>query len=94
MQEVGVPTADQKIMLYDQVIDNFFTTERPFVLKFDQDFRFGRQSIVVTETNLTEVYTNFLNTGKKRMSDLLKKGDHTDYIIEEFLEGPEYSLHI
>jgi phosphoribosylamine--glycine ligase len=94
MQSIGVPTAKHKTFLYDEIIDNFFTIERPFVLKFDQDFRFGRQSIVVTENNLNEVYTNFLDTGKTRMSDLLKKGDHTDYIIEEFLAGPEYSLHI
>ncbi len=90
----GVPTADYKVYTKEELFKNFLTISRPFVLKYDSDTRYGRQTIIVTNSNYQEEYEALLEFGGTRTLHLHGPFVDQKFIVEEFVEGlREYSYH-
>ena len=97
-KELGIPTPDHIIVKGSELIEKFPTFKRPFVLKYDQDYRVGMQTIIVTDDNWEEELKRFTDgNGFKSILNMLYKTDYNNlnFIIEEFVEGAkEYSYHV
>jgi len=95
LKGLGIPTPNSKSMKAQDLVDNFFTIPRPYVIKFERDWRAGLQTVVVTDDSVVQEYENLLKYGLKR--NLNKEfGEYVDqYVsIEDFIEGiQEYSWH-
>ena len=96
-KELGIPTPEHTIIKGYELIEKFRTFKRPFVLKYDQDYRVGMQTIIVTDDNWEEELKRFTDgIGFKFILPALHKKDYQNlnFIIEEFIEGVrEYSYH-
>jgi phosphoribosylamine-glycine ligase len=77
-----------------ELINNFFKIPRPFVLKFNEDYRLGLQTLVVTDDNFQETY-NYLNIhGNKKWQKGMPEFVNQTFIVEEFIYFKrEYSYH-
>jgi phosphoribosylamine--glycine ligase len=92
--DAGVPTADYRVYTKEELFKNFLTIPRPFVLKYDGDTRYGRQTIIVTDRNYQEEYEALLEFGGTRTLHLHGPFVDQKFIVEEFVEGlREYSYH-
>jgi phosphoribosylamine--glycine ligase len=90
----GVPTADYKVYTKKELFNNFLKIPRPFVLKYDSDIRYGRQTIIVTDSNYQEEYEALLEFGGTRTLQLHGPFVDQKFVVEEFVEGlREYSYH-
>lgn len=90
-KELGIRTPDYQVVDYDTLIENFYEYNRPFVLKFDRDFRGGRQTLIVRDNNCKEIYTEIKTHGRTK---LRSSEENKNFIIEQFLVGKEHSLHV
>ena len=93
LARLNIPTPSSKLLKIDEVLENFWTYRRPFVLKYDQDYKEGLQTIVVSNQTAELVYNTLVSSGKQRTSKYLAKTDHEYIIKEDFVEGVEYSYH-
>lgn len=95
LKEAGVPTPDHRVVSMDELIETFEAIPRPFVLKYDQDWRAGRQTIVVTDENYEEEYLILKTEGSKRSSYyIMGRWESPTFAVEEYVEGVrEYSYH-
>ena len=94
LEKIGVPTPKYQILSLEEVLEYFKDIPRPFVLKYDQDWRYGLQTVVITDDNVDSEYKYICQQGDKRFT--LNIGDfiNQQFIIEEFLTGSrEYSYH-
>ena len=94
LEKIGVPTPKYQILNLEEVLEYFKDIPRPFVLKYDQDWRYGLQTVVITDDNVDPEYEYICQQGNKRFT--LNIGDfiNQQFIIEEFLKGSrEYSYH-
>lgn len=95
LRSLGIPTAGYRELSLDKVIAQFFNFKRPFVMKFDRDWRAGLQTVVVTDENISEEY-NKLTAVEASTRFLECFGDFVDqkFIIEDYIEGTaELSYH-
>jgi phosphoribosylamine--glycine ligase len=90
-KELGIRTADYFVVEYSELLDNFYNYARPFVLKFDQDFRAGRQTLIVRNDNCDEIYNEIKTQGKTKFKST---EENKNFIIEQYLAGNEHSLHV
>ena len=96
LEDLKIPSPKYSVLSYDKLVEQFFNIPRPFVFKFDEDYRDGLQTVIVSDDNVIDEYQLLLVSGKDRY---LKKvlGDFVDqkFIVEEFVEGVrEYSYHV
>lgn len=95
LRSLGIPTAGYRELSLDKVIAQFFDFKRPFVMKFDRDWRAGLQTVIVTDENISEEY-NKLTDAASSTRFLECFGDFVDqkFIIEDYIEGTaELSYH-
>jgi phosphoribosylamine---glycine ligase len=96
LNQLGIPTPNYQIMKKDVLLAEFFNIPRPFVLKYEQDYRYGLQTIIVNNDNHEEYYQYLLSMeGTKRFTTDIH-GEFVDlhFIIEEFVVGTrEISYH-
>lgn len=90
-KDLNIRTPDYQVVDYDQLLNKFYNFKRPFVLKYDQDFRSGRQTLIVRDDNVEEIFLEIKTKGKTK---LLNKQENKQFIVEEFIIGKEHSLHI
>ena len=96
LEDLKIPSPRYSVLSYDKLVEQFFNIPRPFVFKFDEDYRDGLQTVIVSDDNVIDEYQLLLVSGKDRY---LKKvlGNFVDqkFIVEEFVEGVrEYSYHV
>lgn len=94
INELGIPTPRFEIVDLQTAIDNFKLWPVPYVLKFDQDYREGLQTLVITDHNINECYNEFLLNGSQRDMKALGQFVDQQFIKEEFIQGREYSYHV
>lgn len=95
LRKLGIPTAGYRELSLDKVIAQFFNFKRPFVMKFDRDWRAGLQTVVVTDENVSEEYDKLI-AAESSTRFLECFGDFVDqkFIIEDYIEGTaELSYH-
>jgi len=93
-KQLGIPTPLH--VVYDQPVlfENFMNLKRPFVLKFDQDWRMGKQTIIVTDENVNEVFAELLENGTKRHHPSFPPFHDQKFIVEDYLPGYEYTFQV
>lgn len=90
-KDLGIRTPDYNVVDYEQLLKDFEDYKRPFVLKYDQDFRGGRQTLIVRDDNYQEIFTEIKTRGRTKFRST---EENKKFIVEEFLTGKEHSLHI
>lgn len=95
LKKLNIPTADYHELSLTDVVQKFFEFKRPFVLKFDQDWRAGLQTVIVTDNNVDEEYSNLTNEETShRFLDCFGEFVNQKFIVEEYIEGTaELSYH-
>ena len=94
LKELDIPTPDYYEITATELIDKFFDIKRPFVLKFDQDWRAGLQTIIVTDDNVQEEFIRFKETGTTRHLSCFGDFKNQTVIVEEYVgHGREFSFH-
>lgn len=94
LNQLGIPTPAYYELSADELINKFSTISRPFVLKFDRDWRAGLQTVIITDDNYQDEYVKLVASGTTRYLDYF--GEFTDqkFIVEEYIEsGRELSYH-
>lgn len=93
-KELDIPTTNFLEYTVDELFKNFFNLVRPFVIKFNDDYRLGLQTIIVNDGNILEVYENLLEHGQQRWQVGTGNFVNQTFIVEEFVEiKREYSYH-
>jgi phosphoribosylamine--glycine ligase len=90
-KKLGIRSPDYQVVSYENLIENFHSYKRPFVLKYDRDFRAGRQTLIVNDSNYLDIFEEVKVHGRKK---LLREEENKEFIVEEYVTGKEHSLHI
>jgi len=92
--DLKIPTSDFEILSYQEIFKNFKKFSRPYVLKYDQDYREGLQTIIINNENVDEEYENFKRHGHLKIKKELSVDDNILFVKEKFIKGKEYSYHV
>jgi len=90
-KKLGIRTPEYRVVEYNDLLDKFFSYARPFVLKYDQDFRAGRQTLIIRDDNVNEIFEEIKSHGRKKFN---RQEVNNEFIVEDHLVGKEHSLHI
>jgi phosphoribosylamine--glycine ligase len=89
LTKLNIPTAPFKIYKRASLLLSYFEIKRPFVIKYEREYRSGLQTIIVTDDNYLEEFEQF-----KTLNSAGHMNNKTCYIVEEFIDGIcEYSYH-
>jgi phosphoribosylamine--glycine ligase len=89
----NVPTPAYTTYTRTDLFDKFFDIPRPFVLKYDKDWRGGMQTIIITDENCQLEYEKLTTVGVKKYTPI-HGTEVENFVIEEFVQGThEYSYH-
>jgi phosphoribosylamine--glycine ligase len=92
-KQLGIPTPNFEIISYEKTLAEFKNFNRPYVLKYDKDFRRGLQTIVIDDDNVDLQFELFKKSGRQKYSKLNKKTNDF-FIKEKYTKGIEYSYHV
>jgi len=94
LNKLGIPTPKFQHVDGDYLYENFNNIPRPFVVKLNSVYQFGKQTIIVTDENQKDVFLDLFSlyvTGDPKITNITKK---TSLLIEEYIElTQEYSYH-
>lgn len=94
LHELNIPTPKYEIVTYENVLNSFKQFTRPYVLKYDEEYREGLQTVIVTDDNVEEQYEQFVKYGSKKISTGFSPKNNTLFVREEYISGCEYSYHV
>lgn len=94
LNHLNIPTAAHSVMTHKAFFDSYYDIKRPFVVKYEKDWRSGLQTVVVTDNNYQEEYNNLVNAAPRTfLADRIVPTDLT-FIVEDYIDGArEYSWH-
>jgi phosphoribosylamine--glycine ligase len=94
LNKLGIPTPKCQTTDGGYLYENFFKIPRPFVVKLNYVYLYGKQTMIVTDDNYKEVYEELFSlytSGDYRLCNITKD---TKLLIEEYVElKKEYSYH-
>jgi len=94
LQSLNIPTPESKVTTIDNLLNTFNDIPRPFVIKFEEDWRAGFQTVVINDDNYEEEYAELLKYGRTRFSKSFGEFSEQLLTIEKFTLGSrEYSYH-
>lgn len=95
LTSLEIPTPKHRVYLKNSLFKEFFNIHRPFVLKYERDWRFGLQTVIVTDENYQEIYDYLQGDGSVRyQKQHVGNFSNQAFVVEEFLIGSrEYSFH-
>lgn len=89
-----IPTGEGITVTGEYLFENFKSIPRPFVVKLNHVFQYGRQTTIVDNNNFEESYLDFFSfilTGEKRVTNI---NLNNSLIIENYISiKKEYSYH-
>ncbi len=89
-----IPTGKGNTVSGEYLYKTFTTISRPFVVKLNHIFQYGRQTTVIDDNNFNEVYEDFfsyLKDGEKKVTSI---DLNSSLIIEKYINiKREYSYH-
>jgi len=95
LNDLNIPTAPHRVFSINELLQQFFNIPRPFVLKYDQEWRAGLQTVIITDENVHEQFEYLQNEGMLRISKVTANIGEQYFIVEDFIEGvKEYSYHV
>lgn len=93
-EQLGIPTTKFKEYSVDDLFKNFFNIPRPYVIKFNNDYRLGLQTLIVKDENLLEVYEHLVEYGQQKWQAGTDKFVNQTFVVEEYVNiKREYSYH-
>lgn len=93
-KELGIPTSQFAEYSVEELFKNFFNIARPYVIKFNNDYRLGLQTLIVNDENILDVYEHLLEHGQTKWQAGTDKFINQTFIVEEYVEiKREYSYH-
>ena len=94
LNKLGIPTPNYQIFDKEKLLKNFFDISRPFVLKYEQDYRAGLQTSIINDENCKKYYEYLISPESQQYSQSKPQTDNQQFIVEEFLKGDcELSYH-
>jgi len=95
LHHVGIPTAKHREVRRTELVETFNSIERPFVLKYEEDWRNGLQTVVVTDDNYEAEYQTIVQSSPSRyLNQTYEQFNNQVFIVEDFIKGVrEYSWH-
>jgi len=96
LQELGIPTPQSRSLSREDLIREYFDIPRPFVIKYEQDWRAGKQTVIVNDDNYEEEFNHLISSEATQRVMKSYVGNFKDqrFIVEEFIDGVrEYSYH-
>jgi len=95
LTDLGIPTPNAIKISKSELIADFFKFQRPYVIKYEQDSRFGLQTIIIDDSNIDLEFATINNAEESPMRKNFKKLDQEPtFIIEDYVYGiREYSYH-
>jgi len=96
LKSLDIPSPKYVIMGQEQLLNTMISYPRPFVLKYEQDWRSGEQTIIVTDDNYQDTYNHICSDeGSSRyMKGFVGEFKDLSFVVEDFLSGGrEYSYH-
>lgn len=94
LRDLKIPTPLFEVVSYEEAADTFKQFPRPYVLKYDREYREGLQTLIITDDNVDEQYAAFLEYGQMKISPGFSPKQNTLFVREEFVKGKEYSYHV
>ena len=95
LTKLNIPTAKSKTLAKNKLFEIFFDIPRPWVLKFERDWRAGLQTVIITDDNVKIEFENLQVFGQKRYSYQFGEFLDQHFVVEDFIVGKrEYSYHI
>lgn len=93
LNHLGIPTPGHRVLTKSQLLNEFRTIPRPYVLKYEQDWRHGLQTVIVNDSTVEEEYQNLLNVAESLYPATNADAEAT-FVVEDFVKGVrEYSWH-
>lgn len=95
LTKLNIPTAKSRTLKKNKLFETFFNIPRPWVLKFERDWRAGLQTIIITDENVNTEFENLQSFGQSRCMHSFGEFSDQHFVIEDFIVGKrEYSYHI
>lgn len=95
LTELNIPTAMSKTLSKSKLFEVFFDIPRPWVLKFEKDWRAGLQTVIITDENANAEFENLQAFGQNRCMHSFGEFSDQHFVVEDFIVGKrEYSYHI
>jgi phosphoribosylamine--glycine ligase len=87
-----IPTAQGETVDGKYLFENFKSVPRPFVVKLNFTYQYGKQTVIVTDENYEEVYLDFFSPRLDSNARITNINFNTSLIIEKFIKiKREYS---
>jgi phosphoribosylamine-glycine ligase len=95
LNNIGIPTGAGETVNGKYLFDNFKSIPRPFVVKINFLFQYGKQTVIVTDENYEDVYLDLFSTNLGCDPRITNITFETSLIIEQFIKiKREYSYHL
>lgn len=95
LTKLNIPTARSRTVPKSKLFEIFFNIPRPWVLKFERDWRAGLQTVIITDENVNTEFENLQSFGQNRCMHSFGEFANQHFVIEQFITGKrEYSYHI
>jgi phosphoribosylamine--glycine ligase len=95
LEKLNIPTAKSTTYNKSKLFEVFFDIPRPWVLKFERDWRAGLQTIIITDENVSVEFENLQSYGQNRYMQAFGEFADQHFLVEDFISGKrEYSYHI
>lgn len=95
LEHLKIPTPNAKAVDGKFLFDNFFELPRPFVVKLNGVFHYGRQTVIVTDENVNEIYLDFFSIYANKSPRIFNISFNTNVTLEQFVKlKREYSYHL
>jgi len=91
-QKLGIPTPGFRVFVLDDLLDQFYSFAKPFVVKFNRDNKFGMQTIIVTKDNYESAF-DYIKSSDWTCKQLFPN-EQRNFLVEEYIPADrEYSYH-
>jgi phosphoribosylamine--glycine ligase len=95
LNKLDIPTPKSITIDRAKLYEMFLNIPRPWVLKFEQDWRAGLQTMVITDENYKLEFEKLQDSGKHRYMKNFGEFTNQHFVVDEFIKGSrEYSYHI
>jgi phosphoribosylamine---glycine ligase len=93
-ESLGIDTPSYEVFTFDNLIKNFSKIPKPFVLKFNEDYRLGLQTLIITDQNYNEMRDYITSYGNIRWQSGVSDFVNQTFVVEEYIDiKREYSYH-
>ena len=95
LAHLKIPTPEATSIDGKYLFENFYKIQRPFVVKLNYVFQYGKQTVIVNDSNIDEVYLDLFSVHISRSPRITNIGLDTNITLEKFVKlKREYSYHL